>query len=125
MILSDSFVNLTYSVYSSLKTAFFKKKIGHSNYTDLYGTAISRRPSLISDISQGYQGGVSRISKMQGETKQKPSKNITHTKKSRLVIFNIAIWSSNLWYTFTSALDKIMDDVINCLDLGANVVFLT
>ena len=72
---------------------------------------------------QGYQGGVSRMSKMQGEMKQKPSKNIIRTKKSRLVIFNIAIWTSNLWYTFTSALDLIMD-VINCLHLGVNVVFL-
>ena len=56
--------------------------------------------------------------------KQKPSKNISHTKTSRLVIFNIAIWTSNLWYTFTFALDYIMDDVINCLHLGVNVVLL-
>ena len=63
------------------------------------------------------------MSKMQGEMKQKPTKNISHTKKSQLVIFNIAIWTSNLWYTFTSALDYIMDDVLNCLHLDVNVVF--
>ena len=45
-------------------------------------------------------------------------------QKIPLVIFNIAIWTSNLWYTFTFALDYIMDDVINCFHLGVNVVFL-
>ena len=34
----------------------------------------------MSEISQGYQGGVSRISKMQGEMKQKPSKTLVTQK---------------------------------------------
>ena len=35
---------------------------------------------LISEITQGCQGGISRISKIQDDMKQKPSKNVSHTK---------------------------------------------
>ena len=42
----------------------------------------------------------------------------------KIPVGHLAIWTSNLWYTFTFALDYIMDDVINCFHLGINVVFL-
>ncbi len=32
------------------------------------------------------------------------------------------IWTSDIWYTFTSALDKVMDDVITSLHTGVHVV---
>ena len=43
-------------------------------------TAICRRPSCISEIAQGCQGGINRILKIWDEVKQKPSKNVRHTK---------------------------------------------